>query len=83
MGRVHASKSFDVPLIEEDQFLAGSRVLVALEKVGSCYFKNEFRKATRKFFQELAGTVLSAVVAQPHFGQGLGCFCHEIVIGGC
>ena len=37
--------------IEETGILAGSRVLVALEKVGSYYLKIEFQKEARKFLE--------------------------------
>ena len=35
--------------IEENEFLAGSRIRSALQKVGSVYFRNEFRKDALKF----------------------------------
>ena len=35
--------------LEEDRFLAGTRVSSALEKVGSTYLKKEFRRDCRKF----------------------------------
>ena len=68
--------------IEEKEFLAGSRTAVALDKMGSFYLRNEFRKDARKFLEELTSTVLSAVAAGSDLGQGLSCFCPEIVIGG-
>ena len=68
--------------IEEDRFLAGTRVLSALEKVGSSYLKKEFRRDCRKFLEDFVNCVLSTVAARSAIGQGLSCFCPPILIGG-
>ena len=68
--------------IEEDRFLAGTRVLSALEKVGSPYLKKEFRRDCRKFLEEFVSCVLSTVAARSAIGQGLSCFCPSVLIGG-
>ena len=68
--------------IEEDRFLAGTRVLSALEKVGSPYLKKEFRRDCRKFLEEFVSCVLSTVAARSAIGQGLSCFCPLVLIGG-
>ena len=68
--------------IEEDRFLAGTRVLSALEKVGSPYLKKEFRRDCRKFLEDFVSCVLSTVAARSSIGQGLSCFCPPVLIGG-
>ena len=68
--------------IEEDRFLAGTRVSSALEKVGSSYLKKEFRRDSRKFLEDFVSCVLSAVAARSSIGQGLSCFCPPVLIGG-
>ena len=60
------------PPIEEKEFLAGSGIASALEKVGSVYLRNEFQKDARKFPEELTNTVLSTVAAPSDVGQRLG-----------
>ena len=69
------------PPIEEKEFLLGSWIAVALEKFCSFYLRNEFRKDTRKFLEELTSTVLSTVAARSDVGQWLSCFRPEIVFG--
>ena len=44
--------------IEEDRSLAGTRVLSALEKVGSSYLKKEFRRDCRNFLEDFINCVL-------------------------
>ena len=68
--------------VEEDQFLLGTRMHAALEKMSSHYLKKEFRSKTRRFVEEFTSTVLSTVAARPKLGQGISCFCPEIIIGG-
>ena len=68
--------------IEEDRFLAGTRVSSALEKVGSSYLKKEFRRDSRKFLEDFVSCVLSTVAARSSIGQGLSCFCPPVLIGG-
>ena len=57
--------------IEEDRFLAGTRVSSALEKVGSSYLKKEFRRDCRRFLEDFVSCVLSTVAARSSIGQGL------------
>ena len=71
-----------IAAIEEDRFLAGTRVLSALEKVGSSYLKKEFRRDCRKFLEDFVNCVLSTVAARSPIGQGLSCFCPPVLIGG-
>ena len=68
--------------IEDDRFLAGTRVLSNLKKVGSSYLKEEFRRDCRKFLEDFVNCVLSTVAARSAIGQGLSCFCPPISVGG-
>ena len=68
--------------IEEDRFLAGTRVPSALEKVGSLCLKKEFRRDCRKFLEDFVRCLLSTVAARSAIGQGLSCFCPLVLIGG-
>ena len=70
-----------VAAIEEDRFLAGTRVLSAVEKVGSFYLKKEFRRDCRKFLEDFLSCVLSTVAARSAIGQGLSCFCPPVLFG--
>ena len=68
--------------IEEEHFLVGTRVHSALEKMTSQYLKKEFRSSARRFLEEFTSTVLSTVAVRSKLGQGVSCFCPEIIIGG-
>ena len=68
--------------IEEEHFLVGSRVHAALEKMTSRYLRRGFRSSVRRFFEEFTSTVSSTVVEPSKLGQGVSCFCPEIIIGG-
>ena len=69
--------------IDEDQFLVGTRVHAALEKKEkSQYLKKEFKSCARRFREEFTSTVLSTVAARAKLGQGVSCFCPEIIFGG-
>ena len=59
-----------------------TRVHAALEKMTSPYLKKEFRISARRFLEEFTNTVLSTVAARSKLGQGISCFCPEIIIGG-
>ena len=56
--------------IEEDRFPAGTRILSALEKVGSPYLKKEFRRNCRKFLEDFVSCVLSTVGERSAIGRG-------------
>ena len=43
---------------------------------------SKFRRDCRRFLEDLVSTILSTVAAPSPIGQGLSCFCPEIVIGG-
>ena len=68
--------------IGQEHFLVGTRVHAALEKMTSQYLKKEFINSARRFFEEFTSTVLSTVAARSKLGQGVSCFCPEIIIGG-
>ena len=68
--------------IEEEHFLVGTGVHEALEKMTSPYSKKEFRSSARRFLEDFTSTVLSTVAARSKLGQGVSCFCPEIIIGG-
>ena len=70
------------PPISDGEFLAGTRVLAALNKIGSSYLKREFQRDARRFLEDFTTSVLSTVAARSKIGQGLSCFCPAIVIGG-
>ena len=68
--------------IAEEHFLEGTRLLASLEKTNSSFLRREFRRDCRRFLEDLVSTILSTVAARSPIGQGLSCFCPEIVIGG-
>ena len=68
--------------IAEEHFLEGNRLLSSLEKINSSFLRKEFRRDCRRFLEDLVSTISSAVAAHSPVGQGLSCFCPEIVIGG-
>ena len=57
-------------------------MLIALNRIGSYYLKNEFHQEVQKFLEHLANSVLSTVAARSNIGQGINCFCAAIFIGG-
>ena len=70
------------PPIPDGEFLAGTRVLAALNKIGSSYLRREFQRDARSFLEQFTTSVLSTVAARSKIGQGLSCFCPAIIIGG-
>ena len=67
--------------IAEEHFSEGTRLLSSLEKINSSFPRKEFRRDCRRFFEALVSTIPSTVAARSLVGQGLSCFCPEIVIG--
>ena len=67
--------------IADERFLEGTRLLSSLKKINSIFLREEFRRDCRRFLDDLLSTVLSTVAAHSPAGQGLSCFCPEIVIG--
>ena len=76
------SKHSRFPAVDNKDFLAGTRVMVALDKVGSHYLQTEFRRDARRFLEEFVNCVLSTVASRSATGQGLSRFCPAIVVGG-
>ena len=68
--------------IDEEQFLVGTRINAALEKMSSSYLRKDFRSNARRFLEEFCSTTLSTVAARSKLGQGVSCFCPEIILGG-
>ena len=68
--------------IADGESLAGTRVLAALNKIGSSYLKREFHREARRFLEEFTSSVLSTVSARLKIGQELSCFCPAIIFGG-
>ena len=70
------------PAIADGKFLSRTRVLAALNKIGSCFLKLEVQRDARRFVEEFTISVLSTVAARSKVGQGLSCFCPAIIFGG-
>ena len=67
--------------IDEEHFLVGTRVHAALENMSSSYLRKELRSNARRFLEEFCSTILSTVPARSKLGQGVSCFCPEIILG--
>ena len=65
--------------IVEEHFLVGTRIHAALEKMSSSHLKREFRSNARRPLDEFCSTILSTVAAGSKLGQGVSCFCPEII----
>ena len=59
-----------------------TRIHAALEKMSSSYLRKEFRSNARRFLEEFCSTILSTVATRSKLGQGVSCFCPEIILGG-
>ena len=70
------------PPSADGEFLARTRVLAALNTIGSSYLKREFQRDAPRFLDEFTNSVLSTVTARSKIGQGLSCFCPAIIIAG-
>ena len=71
-----------VHTIDEEVFLTGTQGMTTLNKVGSHYLKTAIRCDARRFLEKFVKCLLSTVPSRSHVGQGIFCFCPEIVIGG-
>ena len=56
--------------IEEYRFLADTRMISALKKVGNSFLKKEFRRDCRKILEDFVNCVFSTVTARSVIGQG-------------
>ena len=54
--------------IAEEHFLQETRLLASLEKINSSFLRKEFRRDCRRFLEDLASTILSAVAARSPIG---------------
>ena len=70
------------PAIDEKDFLSGTRLLAALDKVDGQNLRTEFRHDARHFLEEFVNCILSTVSSRSVIGQGLSCFCPANVVGG-
>ena len=70
------------PAIDGKDFLSGTRVMAALDEVGSQYLRTEFRRDARRFLEEFVNCLLSTVASISLIRQGIFCFCPAIVVGG-
>ena len=52
------------PAIDEKDFLAGTRVMAGLGKVGSHYLKTELRRDASRFLEDFVNCVLSTVASR-------------------
>ena len=68
--------------IEEEGLWEGTRVLATLEKISSCCLILALRKDSRQFPDELFWNILSTVAVRSTIGQGLSCFCLDVIFGG-
>ena len=66
----------------EELFLEGICFVASLEKINSSFLRKEFRRDCRRFLEGLVSAILSTVAARSPIGQGLSCFCPDIVVGG-
>ena len=70
------------PAIDGNVLLSCTRVMSALEKVGSQCLRTELRRDSRRFLEEIVNCLLSTVASRSLIGQGIGCCCPAIVVGG-
>ena len=82
MGGIHAPNHSCFGADAKEHLLEGTRLLSNLDKLNSSFLLKKFRKDCRRFLEDLVSTILSTVAARSPIGQGLSCFCPEIIIGG-
>ena len=71
------------PSIDEEDFLSGTRVMAALDKIGSQYLLTEFCRDAHRFFEEFVNCLLSTVALRSVIlRQGMSCVCPAIVVVG-
>ena len=63
-------------------FLLGLECMLRWKKKTSQYLKKEFRSSARRFLEDFTSTVLATVAARSKLGQGVSCFCPEVIVGG-
>ena len=70
------------PAIDGKDFLSGTRVMAAPDKVGSQYLRTEFCRDARRFLEDFVICILSTVALGSVIGPGMSCSCPAIVVGG-
>ena len=68
--------------IAEEHFLERTRLLSSFANLNSSFLRKEFSRDCRRFLEDLVSIILTTVAARSPVGQGLSCFCPEIVNGG-
>ena len=66
---------------DEKDFLSGTRVIAALDQIGSQHLWTEFRRDARRFLEEFVNCLLSTIASRSLIGQGISCFCPANVVG--
>ena len=66
---------------DQPRFLVGTRLLSALEMVGSCMYKFWFLGDFLKFLMDLVSTLFSNVIARSDVGLELSWFCPKTLHG--
>ena len=69
------------PAIDEKDFLSGTSVMVAVDKVENEYLRAEFHCDTPGFFEEFLICLFSTVVSISLIGRDMSCFCPANVLG--
>ena len=70
------------PAIDKKDFLSGTCVMAALDKVGSQYLRTEFRRDGLRFLENFVNCVLSTVASRSVKRHSLSCFYPAFVVGG-
>ena len=68
--------------MDEKYFLSGTRVMVALDKVGSQYLRTQFRRDARRFLELFLNCILSTVASISVIRQLMRSNCPAIVVSG-
>ena len=68
--------------IDEEHFLVGTQVLVALEEAWSFNSKKYIRPDFMKFLEDFLNCVMLIIAARSAIGQGLSSFCPPLLIRG-
>ena len=66
------------PVIDEEDFPAGTRVVAILNRIGSHYLKTEIRHDARRFLDNFVDCLLFTNDSRSIAGQELSCFCPKV-----
>ena len=75
-------KSFSISCNWWEGLFSGTRIMTALNKVGSQIVRTEFRRDARRFLADFENCLISAVALRLLIGQGRSSFCLATMIGG-